>query len=70
MASDSLIDILTDLAGLGCNFGADVLGYRAAWMKLHPVGGFIGLGISPCRMIFSPRWCGSGIGTADNNALV
>ena len=36
MASDSMIAILTDLVDLGCNFGADVLGYRAAWMKFTP----------------------------------
>jgi len=25
MAGDLMIDILTDLTGLGCNFGADIL---------------------------------------------
>ena len=33
MAGDLMIDILTDLVGFGCSFGADVLGYRTVWMK-------------------------------------
>ena len=38
--------------------------------KWQPDGGLMGLGTSPCRIIFLRRTDGSGIGTADNSASV